>query len=419
MGANYAELGAFRSVGNVAPTILQPAWGASSDKAGSNRPFVAFGTLTGLYMVFLFLWAQTPIQMIILYAIQSILFSIQIPTWQSLIGGLMGEENRGVELGRLGFVTNLTSLSATIVAGFLAGFPFLIEVLRNSFGGLGLILFPSVESWKDAYYLPFLLTAIIGIVASLLSMSIHEQTDHETRNRAFPPVLKLLSQSGNFRRFSLVAVFFSFAMSMAWPYFIVVQREWLGNTLLEIAIASAVMTIFITLFSIPFGKLSDRIGRKPLIILGRGLLFTVPLLYAFAIPISGALDVPGVWVIYFANALAGFCTAASMNAITAYIYDVAPIEERGAHLSVYNTFTGIIFLLGSLIAGILGEALVFFIGNFLAVFAMLVASGILRFVASFLYMFIQEPKTYSSNLWSELQVFIQNRRHDSDTMQTR
>lgn len=418
MGANYAELGTFRSVGNVAPTILQPAWGASSDKVGSNKAFVAFGTLTGLFMVFLFLWAETPIHMIILYGIQSILFSIQIPTWQSLIGGLMGEENRGNELGRLGVITNFASLSATLVSGFLAGLPFLIQVFQNTLGPLGLILFPPVEAWREAYYLPFYFAAIIGIIASLLSMRIQEHKTSEVKKRGFPPVLRLLSQGGNFGRFSFVAVFFSFAMSMAWPYFIVVQRQWLENTLLEIAIASAMMTIFTVIFSIPFGRLSDKVGRKPLILLGRGFLFLVPILYAFAIPISNTLSIPGVWIIYIANALAGFCTAASFNAITAYIYDIAPVEERGAHLSVYNTFTGIIYLMGSLIAGLLGEALVIFIGNYQAVFWMLIASGILRFIASFFYLLIKEPKSYQSTLRSELRFFVQNRRHDTDTMHT-
>jgi len=418
MGANYAELGTFRSVGNIAPTILQPAWGATSDKIGSNKAFVAFGTLTGLFMVFLFLWAETPIHMIVMYGIQSILFSIQIPTWQSLIAGLMGEENRGNELGRLGVITNVASLSATLVSGFLAGFPFLISFFQNSLGSIGLILFPPVESWRETYYLPFYFTAVIGIIASILSIRIQENMHHISKERTFPPILKLLSQPGNFRQFAFVAVFFSFAMSMAWPYFIVVQRQWLGNTLLEIAIASAIMTIFTVIFSIPFGKLSDRVGRKPLIILGRGFLFLVPIMYALAIPIASFLSIPGVWVIYTANAIAGFCTAASINAITAYIYDVAPINERGAHLSVYNTFTGIILLSGSLIAGLVGEALVLFIGDYMAVFWMLMISGILRFITSFFYLLIKEPKTYKSTLWKELRIFVQNRRHDTDTIQT-
>ena len=117
---NFAELGAFRSVGNFAPTVLQPVWGGASDKVGKAKPFVAFGLMMGLVFVYLFLWAATPFDMIVLYAIQSILFSIQIPTWLSLIGGLMGEKNRGDELGKLGLITNIASFLATLASGFLA-----------------------------------------------------------------------------------------------------------------------------------------------------------------------------------------------------------------------------------------------------------------------------------------------------------
>jgi MFS family permease len=179
------------------------------------------------------------------------------------------------------------------------------------------------------------------------------------------------------------------------------------------------MTISIVVFSFPLGQMSDRVGRKPLILIGRGLLFTVTLLYALAMPISDFLGIPGVWIIYIANAIAGFCVASATNSITAYIYDVAPIEERGSHLAVYNTFTGIIYLLGSLIAGLLGEALVLFVGSFLAVFYMLIASTILRVVGSFFYVLIEEPKTYTSSIRKEIRAFVTNRRHDSDVIQSR
>ncbi|MFW9909506.1 MAG: MFS transporter [Candidatus Thorarchaeota archaeon] len=418
MGANYAELGTFRSVGNIAPTILQPVWGATSDKAGHARTFVAFGTITGLFMVLLFLWAETPIHMIAMYGVQSILFSIQIPTWQSLIGGLMSEGNRGHELSRLAVITNIASLFATLVSGFIAGFPMIIPSLRVALGNLGLFLFPTVETWREAYYLPFYVTAIVGIVASLLSLKIRENPGHSRKNSRFPPIHELLSRPGDFRRFSFVSVFFSFAMAMAWPFFIVVQREWLNNTLFEIAIASALMTIATVVFTLPFGRLSDKVGRKPLILLGRGLLFLVPLLYAMSVYLSETFSIPGVWIIYIANILAGFCVASAVNAITAYIYDIAPENERGSHLAVYNTFTGIIYLLGSLIAGFLGQALVLFIGDFLAVFWMMMISAILRFVASFFYILIREPRTYSSSIWIELRTRLQSRRHDTDTLQS-
>jgi len=403
---NFAELGAFRSVGNIAPTVLQPIWGGASDKVGNRKAFVSFGLLSGLLFVYLFLWAATPIDMILLYAIQSILLSIQIPTWLSLVGGLMGENNRGDQLGKLGLVTNIASLLATLASGFLAGMPGILPWLRSSFGEFGLILFPTVEMWREAYYLPFFLTAIFGITASILSISIHEKAKSSNGPRKFPPIIKLLSQPNDFRKFSFVAVFFSFAMSMAWPYFIVVQRDWLGGTILEIAIASAIMTASMVIFSIPFGKLSDRVGRKPLIVLGRMLLFIVPIMYAFAW---------NMYIIYAANFLAGFTTAASMNAITAYIYDIAPPEERGAHIAVYNTFTGLIYTGGALLAGVIGQVILIVMGSeYFSVFIMLIASGILRFITSFFYLLIKEPKQYSSTLKLEVMAVIQRRRHDTD-----
>jgi MFS family permease len=406
---NFAEQGAFRSVGNVAPTLLQPVWGATSDRVGHAKAFVAFGTLTGLLMVYMFLWASTPIELIFLYAIQSVLFSIQIPTWLSLIGGLMDEENRGNELGKLGLATNIASLSATLISGFIAVLPTLVPFLRGLFGDIGLILFPiqvPSEMWREAYYGAFFFAAFVGIGSSLLSLRIQEKRRKRDGPRKFPPILRLLSQPGDFRRFCFVAVFFSFAMSMAWPYFIVVQKTWLNSSNLEIAIASAVMTVSIVMFTIPFGRLSDRVGRKPLILLGRGLLFLVPLMYAFA---------SHVIMVYAANILAGFCIASGMNAVTAYIYDISPEEERGSHLAVYNTFTGIMYLLGSLLAGLFGELIRITIGSeYLSVFFMLIASGCLRFVASFFYLLIREPREYSSTLIGELRALLPSRRHDAD-----
>jgi MFS family permease len=397
MGANNFELGVFRSIGNVSPTLLQPGWGAIADKMGRNKPFVAFGTFTGLAMVFLFLYAATPLDMIILFAIQSILLSIQIPTWQSLVGSLMDEENRGDELGKLGIFTNIASFFATLLSGFIAVTPVLIPIFRNLLGPLGPILIPVVSLEKEQYVIPFFLTATIGIIASLLSLIIHEKRSEESLVRKMPPVFRLLSQPGDFRRFCFSATIFSFGMSMAWPYFVRVQRDWLSQDLFVISVSWALLTGVLVLLTIPFGRLSDRVGRKPLILFGRGILFTVPLLYAFA---------TNDYFIFVSNAIAGIATAASVNAITAYIYDVAPEDERGAYLGVFNTYVGVVFFFGSLLSGILGELLVPIVGDYMAVFYMLIISCILRFIGSFFFIFIKEPREYSSTVRMEILGFI-------------
>ena len=397
MGANNFELGVFRSIGNVSPTLLQPGWGALADKIGRNKPFVAFGTFTGLALVFLFLYAATPLEMIILFAIQSILLSIQIPTWQSLVGSLMDDEIRGDELGKLGIFTNIASFFATLLSGFIAVTPVFIPIFRSLLGPLGPVLIPVVSIEKEQYTIPFFLTASIGILTSLLSLLIHEKRSEDGVVRKIPPVLRLLSQPGEFRRFCFSATIFSFGMSMAWPYFVRVQRDWLNQDLFVISISWALLTGVIVLLTIPFGRLSDRVGRKPLILFGRGILFTVPLLYAFA---------TNDYFIFISNAIAGLATAASMNAITAYIYDVAPEEERGAYLGVFNTYVGIVFFCGSLISGTLGELLVPFVGNYMAVFYMLICSCILRFVGSFFYLLIKEPREYTSTVKMEILGFL-------------
>jgi MFS family permease len=402
LGANYAEMGAFRSVGNAAPTILQPLWGAISDKIGHNKMFVAFGTLTGLFIVYLFLWASTPVDMIILYAIQSILFSIQIPTWLSLIGGLMDENVRGEELGKLGIVTNGASLIATILTGYIAGFPGIIPYLRFVFGD---VFFPSVDVWREVYYFPFYFTAVIGIATSVISISIKEKNLDDAKERRFPPIIKLLSQPGDFRQFCFISSLFSFTLSIAWPYWLVIQREWLESTLLEIAIAAAILSVVPAILIIPFGRLSDRIGRKSLLIFGRIFIFTIPLIYGFA---------TNVYSIYIANVIGGISMATTYPASIAYVYDVAPEEERGSYLAVFNIFTGVITLFGSLFGGVLGEALVPFYGRYLAVILVLITSAFLRFCCSFFYLLITEPREYSSTVWNELRELYQRIRYNFD-----
>ncbi len=397
MGATLAELGIFRSVGNFAPTMMQPLWGALSDKIGRRKHFVAFGTFSGLTMVFMFFFAATPFEMIILYGIQSILLSIQIPTWLSLISGYMKEENRGDELGKLAVFTNIASLIATLLTGVIAVLPGILPYLRMMFGDFGLVLFPTAEAWREMYYLPFLFTAILGIITALIALTLNESPETEKGSEVFPPILEILSKPGDFRKFCFVATFFSFAMSMAWPLFMVVQSEWLGQTPLEIAITTSLMTITIILFTSSMGKVADRVGRRPMIVVGRVMLFVVPILYAISIPPYGTVTV------YLANIIAGLATAITMNAITAYVYDVSPEEERGAYLAVYNTFTGGVFLLGSLFSGVMGYCIEIILSSrYIAVFLMLLLSGILRFFASFLYLLITEPRNYSSTLRVEI-----------------
>lgn len=142
-----------------------------------------------------------------------------------------------------------------------------------------------------------------------------------------------------------------------------------------------------------------------MILAGRGSLFIVPLMYAVA---THAI------MIYMANALAGFSVATSVNSITAYIFDIAPEKERGAHLAVFNTFTGIIYFFGALTSGLLGDSMALVMGAHFAVFSMMVLSAVLRLISSSLYLMLREPREYSSNMRMELRSLVLRRKIDAD-----
>ncbi len=98
-------------------------------------------------------------------------------------------------------------------------------------------------------------------------------------------------------------------------------------------------------FSPVLGALSDRFGRRPVILLsnfGLGLDYIV---MAMA---------PTVWWLFVGRVISGI-TAASFSAASAYIADVAPPEKRAAGYGMLSGAFGLGFVLGPAMGGVLGN----------------------------------------------------------------
>jgi DHA1 family tetracycline resistance protein-like MFS transporter len=99
------------------------------------------------------------------------------------------------------------------------------------------------------------------------------------------------------------------------------------------------------LFSPLLGSLSDRFGRRPVILvslLGSGLDY---FLLAFA---------PNLAWFYVGRVIAGI-TSANFTAATAYIADISPPEKRAANFGLIGAAFGLGFILGPVLGGVLGE----------------------------------------------------------------
>lgn len=99
------------------------------------------------------------------------------------------------------------------------------------------------------------------------------------------------------------------------------------------------------IFSPVLGALSDRFGRRPVLLLsmtGHGLDY---ILMALA---------PNLWWLFLGRVISGI-TAASFSTAYAYIADVTPPEKRAKQFGLMGAAFGIGFVLGPALGGILGS----------------------------------------------------------------
>ena len=93
------------------------------------------------------------------------------------------------------------------------------------------------------------------------------------------------------------------------------------------------------------GALSDRIGRRPVLLLSLAGASANYVLLAFA---------PSLWILFFGRAIAGL-TSANVSVATAYITDVSSVGQRARRFGLLNAMFGIGFIVGPVLGGALGD----------------------------------------------------------------
>ena len=120
----------------------------------------------------------------------------------------------------------------------------------------------------------------------------------------------------------------------------------IGATPTQIAILMSIYSGMQLLFAPIWGRLSDRYGRKPAILLG--LLGNAAALIGFGL----AKDYGWLMV---ARSGAGIASAAVLPSAMAYVADVTTSEERGKGMGLMGAAMGLGFILGPAIGGLIGS----------------------------------------------------------------
>ncbi|WP_010677910.1 tetracycline resistance MFS efflux pump [Bacillus timonensis] len=122
--------------------------------------------------------------------------------------------------------------------------------------------------------------------------------------------------------------------------------EDLGASPTELGLLMAVYSLMQFLFAPMWGRVSDRIGRKPVIMVG---IFGLAVSF-FLMALSTEL-----WMLFAARIIGGFLSAANMPTVMAYAADITSEEDRAKGMGVIGASIGLGFIFGPAIGGIFSK----------------------------------------------------------------
>jgi MFS family permease len=187
------------------------------------------------------------------------------------------------------------------------------------------------------------LISIIPAVLAVLTLAIGAK-DVPVKQKREAPRLTLRGFDVRFRRFLVIVVLFTLGNSA--DAFLILRAQERGLSVAGVLGMLATFNLIYALVSGPAGALSDRVGRRRLIIGGwlvYGLLYL-----GFALVNTG-------WQVWTLYALYGIYYGAAEGTARAFVADIVPQERRGTAYGVYNAAIGIAALPASLIAGLLWQ----------------------------------------------------------------
>lgn len=378
LGATSTEIGLVQAINSVSPSIAQIPWGFVVDKIRKRVLFMSLGSfLFSLSLLFL-VFADDPIKFIITVLLAYVFLAMAAPALNSLIGEYSSVSSRGKILAKLNAMASLGSMPATVLSGY--------------------IIYRVGGTTGEMYRIPLIMCFLFNIAAAVVALRIKE-TSFSQASFSVKGWVKALKTNPYFKKFCLLSVFQGFTMGLAWPLFTLTVVKVIRADMFQISLLSVVSAstaIFVRRFT---GRLTDRAGRKPLIVLGRMGLFLIPLIYALA---------TSIYELVIVNFVVGILTAASDVALSAYLLDISPKTMRGSYISLYNAVAGSFTFLGSTIGGYLLDSLLSSgYGFYESMMIMYVVSIVGRIVSGLLYLTIEEPYRYPARFEEEVKRMLE------------
>ena len=336
IGASKTTISLIEGIAESTASLLKAISGYWSDKIGKNKPFMIIGYGITAIITPLYAFAKIPIQILFFRFFERIGKGLRTAPRDSLISGSIKKNEAGKTFGFQKAMDNSGAIVGPLIAFLL------------------LSIFPLNYSY---IFLLATIPAILGVLTIIIFIKEAKAEKKETTNKIS---LKHLPKKFYF----FLIVIFVFTLGNSADALLLVKTSETGIDKSYIPFVYMLFNTVSVLLAIPIGKLSDRIGREKLIILGF-------LVYAIVYYLFGRFNSINVFIFLFM--LYGFYSALTDGSQKAMISDIVNKDLKGTGFGIYHAVLGITLLPASLIAGLLYDKInsnaPFYFGSVMALVA--------------------------------------------------
>ncbi len=328
LGVQTSIIGLIEGLAEATASILKLFSGWLSDKLGGRKWLAVAGYGLSAVSKPFFYFANTWELIAGVRWTDRVGKGIRTAPRDALVANSVTKETRGLAFGFHRTMDTAGAMLGVIIAALVVWLAQrnTLDLSKSTFQTIVLIsLFPAV-------------LAVISLVFGAKDVAVKGQ-------RAAPK-FSLRGMGKPFIIFLVIVGLFTLGNSS--DAFLVLRAQNLGITVTGILVMLAMFNLIYALISTPAGSLSDRIGRRRLIIGGWLVYAAIYLGFAFA---QAAWQ---VWVLYVAYGLYYGMAYGTANALVA---DLVPENLRGTAYGTYNAIIGILAFPASFIAGLLWQGI--------------------------------------------------------------
>ena len=348
LGADLTVLGFLDGLGDAIVSVSQAASGYVSDRIRKRKVFVWTGYLLGSasrmgYSL------STAWQHLVPFRIMDRAGKMRGAPRDAMIADESTRENRGRNFGLLRAIDNLGAVCGIIVCTVVLYF--------------GLLDFRKL----------FFFASIPSILGALLILLLIKE-----KRLALGRICKGLSfkdLDGNFRLFLSLSAFFALG-SFSYSFLLLIA-ECIGFGVQFLPLLYLLFTAVASLVSLPFGKLSDKIGRRFVLMLSYVLWGLVSLTLIL---------IQSYWAVVLCFVLYGLHKGTLDPVQRTLVSELAPRDYKASSLGGFQLVVGLCALPSSLITGLLWDQTKSFVTS-------LYLSLCLTFLALLMLLFVKEKQT--------------------------